>query len=430
MNGCEKEELHVSCTLCIVGINYIYLSTFQAAYHESPESYLASIENRFPAGKYKCIMLKDIPQKCVLAFCDESSTMYIAFRGSVDLDDWLVNLGVKSFDFTLKSPVAPGNQDFSTKVHTGFYDRAKKWKDDQQKQITNKMKEWRPKRIITTGHSLGAATSSMLHILLVAANKMKNLDFYNIGFATPLFGNLELKEAILKHPDPKLKNMYHFVNCDDIVPAVAIIEDVYSNLTTGVSIWANRAKSLISIFYSLGFIDMAEDQEEQFAAKVENLITEVNKRKVLRDPMLQNRGADTYMPIGNFIFMKKKDSGKSDLHVFKFENSDHQWIGQILVKSLEILGDLKVRNLKNAELAEKILSAHGLGNYFAQVANCLTSGVHDNLMQWKLATDVENSQEIQLKLVADMKKMLEKINGPPQHTTMVSVSTVQPSRNL
>ena len=155
------------------------------------------------------------------------------------------------------------------------------------------------------------------------------------------------------------------------------------------------------MFYSLGFIDLEEVQEEQLVAKVENLITEVNKRKVLRDPVLQNRGADTYMPIGNFIFMKKKGSGKSDLHVFEFDNSDHQWIGQILVKSLEILGDLKVRkHFKNSVLAEKIMSDHGLHNYFAQVTNCLTSGVHDNLMQWKLATDV--------------KKMLEKINGPPQ----------------
>ena len=130
------------------------------------------------------------------------------------------------------------------------------------------------------------------------------------------------------------------------------------------------------MFYSLGFIDLEEVQEEQLVAKVENLITEVNKRKVLRDPVLQNRGADTYMPIGNFIFMKKKDSGKSDLHVFEFENSDHQWIGQILVKSLEILGDLKLRkHFKNAELVHKIQSDHDLQNYFAQVTNCLTSAV-------------------------------------------------------
>ena len=139
------------------------------------------------------------------------------------------------------------------------------------------------------------------------------------------------------------------------------------------------------MFYSLGFIDLEEVQEEQLVAKVENLISEVNKRKVLREPVLQNRGADTYMPIGNFLFMKKKDSRNSDLHVFEFDNSDHQWIGQILVKSLEILGDLKVRRGFNKELTQKILSAHDLGNYFTQVADSLTSGIFD---QWKLATDL------------------------------------------
>ena len=49
--------------------------------------------------------------------------------------------------------------------------------------------------MITTGHSLGAATSSIFHILLVLMSQdeqMKTLDYHNIGFATPLFGNLEL----------------------------------------------------------------------------------------------------------------------------------------------------------------------------------------------------------------------------------------------
>ena len=80
-------------------------------------------------------------------------------------------------------------------------------------------------------------------------DQMASLEYHNIAFATPLFGNLDLKKAILAHSDPRLKNMYHFVNCDDIVPAVAIIEDVYANLTTGVSIWANRSKFLIGKKY-------------------------------------------------------------------------------------------------------------------------------------------------------------------------------------
>ena len=223
-------------------INHTYLFTFQAAYHESPESFMESIENRFSAGSYECIYLDNIPQKCVLVFCNETSTLYIAFRGSKALDDWLVNLDVKPCDFPSLGSLS--------KVHTGFFKRAESWING----IMDKIEEWEPKRIITTGHSLGAATSTMVHILLVLKSQdeetgMKSLEYHNIAFATPLFGNLDLKKAILAHSDPRLKNMYHFVNCDDIVPAVAIIEDVYANLTTGVSIWANRTKFLIGKKY-------------------------------------------------------------------------------------------------------------------------------------------------------------------------------------
>ena len=188
--------------------------------------------------------------------------MYIAFKGSHVFDDWLVNLNIKLNDFPLESVANSGSQDFSPKVHTGFLERAKEW-INVDKQIMNKIKEWNPKRIVTTGHSLGAATSSMVHILLVLSQdeEMKYVEFQNMTFASPLFGNLDLKKAILSHPDQRLKNMYHFVNCDDIVPAVSIIEDVYANLTNGVSFWANVAQSkfLRLKFYSL---IVAEDQVE------------------------------------------------------------------------------------------------------------------------------------------------------------------------
>ena len=304
------------------------------------------------------------------------------------MDDWLVNLDVKPCDFLSLGHLS--------KVHTGFFKRAESWINVIMDKIEEL--EWEPKRMITTGHSLGAATSSIVHILLVLMSQdeqMKTLEYHNIGFATPLFGNLELKKAILAHPDSRLRNMYHFVNCDDIVPAVSIIEDVYANLTNGVSFWANVAQSkfLRLKFYSL---IVAEDQVEELEVKVENLLSEVNERKNIRDPMFQNRGPETYMPIGHYLFMKKKEFefGQSDLHVFEFEESieksEHQWVGQILVKSLEILGDLKVRRGFNKELTQKILSAHDLGNYFTQVADCLTSGIFD---QWKLATDLGAPQQ-------------------------------------
>ena len=325
--------------------------------------------------------------------------MYIAFRGSVDLDDWLVNLNVQSNDFTLISPATSESQDCSPKVHTGFHGRAKKWIIEDE-QIMKKIKEWKPKRIVTTGHSLGAATSSIAHILLVLSQdkEIKEMELQNIAFATPLFGNLDLKKAILKHPDPRLKNMHHFVNCDDVVPAVSIIEETYANLNYSVGALANNSNRMLKLFYALGKVDIDENEEAELLAKLENALLEVKKRKkLINQPLLQDRGNDTYMPIGHFIFMKKKASGqsdpKSDLHVFDFEesksieDSEHQWIGQILIKSLKNLRKVKIRR---GLQCDHILSAHGLKeNYFPQVSYCLTSGVHDNLMQWKLETDRE-----------------------------------------
>ena len=305
------------------------------------------------------------------------------------MDDWLVNLNVKLCDFTLESVANSGSQDFSPKVHTGFHERAKKWINDDE-QIMKKIKEWKPKIIVTTGHSLGAATSSIAHILLVLSQdeEMKNVEFQNMAFASPLFGNLDLKKAILSDPDLRLRNMYHFVNCDDIVPAVTIIEETYANLTYAVSTIANNSSWLVG--YIPAKYNINENQKVELRAAIENVLVELEKRKKMIDkPLFENRGTDTYMPIGHFIFMKKQDSSQS-LHVFDFEESieksEHQWIGQILIKSLENLGKVTVIPPKY----DHILSEHGLEkNYFAQVTNCLTSGLHDNLTQWKLETDRE-----------------------------------------
>ena len=43
-----------------------------------------------------------------------------------------------------------------------------------------------------------------------------------------------------------------------------------------------------------------------------------------------------------------------------------------------------VRGFHTCTDQQKVLSHHNLSNYFAQVADCLTSGIFD---QWKLATD-------------------------------------------
>lgn len=64
-----------------------------ASYETHPAHYITNIGDRFT--KTKCLSLLGIKQQCVLAFCKKSETLYICLRGSVDLDDWMVNLTIE-----------------------------------------------------------------------------------------------------------------------------------------------------------------------------------------------------------------------------------------------------------------------------------------------------------------------------------------------
>ena len=97
------------------------------------------------------------------------------------------------------------------------------------------------------------------------------------------------------------------------------------------------------------------------------------------------------MPIGNYIVMKD-----SDMHEFSFEQGfDHQWIGQILAESLKILKRLHSKHFvtagysgENKQVFGEILGNHSLETYGSQMTGCLTNGVHDNFMWWKMETDL------------------------------------------
>ena len=66
--------------------------------------------------------------------------------------------------------------------------------------IISRIKTWNfvnpPKTVILTGHSLGAAVSAMTYIHLVKNNRDMGVDFVNLGFASPMFGNKDLKRWV------------------------------------------------------------------------------------------------------------------------------------------------------------------------------------------------------------------------------------------
>ena len=323
-----------------------------------------------------------------MAYCEDSATLYIAFRGSVDLDDWLVNLDtemVKLNDHLYEAPEEFGPDDFDPEVqcHQGFTKRAKKWMDV----LVPKMDMYPSKIICTTGHSLGAATSAMVHILLNANfNQIDfpdmTLVFYNVTFALPLFGNLALKnhmqesnsENIKIYNSENMKNMFHFVNYDDIVPAVGFIPHVFNNLSYFKQFCASSTKFLSKLLMSFEImVPESGEQKNEFDEIVKRLAKQIAERKGTYNPLFEKIRPETYMPIGTYIFMKD-----SELYEFPFsQGSDHQWVGQLISESLKILRSAVPDVLKN----------HAVDTYGSQMTRCLTNGVHENFMFWKMESD-------------------------------------------
>ena len=336
-------------------------------------------------------------QKCLLVYCKNTATLYISFRGSVDLDDWLVNLDtdmVKLNDFLSLEEDEEEIFGPDVKCHQGFSQRAKLWVEELIPKIEryeNLYPGYGLKRICTTGHSLGAATSALVHILLVARFDLEEI--FNVTFALPLFGNLALKNHLQSiDASEHFKNMFHFVNYTDLVPAVALMPHVYKNLSHAIGGIISYPSFLTFFFMSIGTIRPETSEEKK---KIKQIATELEKELAMNkgnfDPLFENISPETYMPIGNYIIMKD-----SDMHEFSFdEGFDHQWIGQILAESLKILKRLHSKHFvtggytgENKQVIGEILNNHSLETYGSQMTGCLTNGVHENFMWWKMETDL------------------------------------------
>ena len=142
--------------------------------------------------------------------------LYVAFRGT-EIEkpgDILTDL-----DIAMVSDETWSNVDI--KFHKGFLERAKDCLEDN---LISKITEFNPKRVIFTGHSMGAAISALIYINFVKEQEKGQLPYelYNVTFGCPMFGNQALKNYIFQH-GVQFGKMYHFVKKQDIVPGKVII---------------------------------------------------------------------------------------------------------------------------------------------------------------------------------------------------------------
>ena len=139
---------------------------------------------------------------------DGKDTLYVAYKGTTTWKDAIIDADIAMQN----DPNVPGGR-----FHSGFNKRSKQ--TVRVKDILHCASTAGCETIITCGHSLGGAVSSISALdLLHFLGKDPDFKVNNITFGAPFFAN----EAVRKFcKDEDLdKHLLHYVSCDDIVPGL------------------------------------------------------------------------------------------------------------------------------------------------------------------------------------------------------------------
>ncbi|KAI8352145.1 lipase [Choanephora cucurbitarum] len=110
-----------------------------------------------------------------VARSDSDKTIYLGFRGSKTVSNWVTNLNTVLTTYTAVS---------GTKVHKGFYTAAKSAIDSYFPVIQKQLDSYPSYKVVVTGHSLGGALATLAGMELYQREKRlgpSNLSIYTIG---------------------------------------------------------------------------------------------------------------------------------------------------------------------------------------------------------------------------------------------------------
>jgi triacylglycerol lipase len=131
---------------------------------------------------------------------ENEKEIIVAFRGTVSQTDWLAD----ALAFQREFPYA----DDCGKVHYGFleiYDSCREEIFRALARLDNR------KRVVITGHSLGAALATLFALDVVKNSEFSNVELIN--FASPRVGNRKFCKAVNK----ELQRVTRIVNVHDVV---------------------------------------------------------------------------------------------------------------------------------------------------------------------------------------------------------------------
>jgi predicted lipase len=185
---------------------------------------LTNIINNNPNGNIvKFISLNNGLQVCI-TISHTNSRITIIFRGSESLKDWLYDLLI--IQTKLKDNVY---------IHKGFKEQLEPAKDDLIYTISKLLQEYPKYKLYTTGHSLGAALSTLFGYYLSEVFSPNEVNI--VSFASPRVGNKAWSDLINNKHN---LNHFRFINDKDIVVSIPYINYYHA----GLKCYLNKNKLL------------------------------------------------------------------------------------------------------------------------------------------------------------------------------------------
>lgn len=147
----------------------------------------------------------------IVGYMPSKSTIYLAYRGSTSLQDWLDNINDIHTDYPLCS---------GCKVHKGFYKAQQDVYSIVQKYVVDLMAKFPTYTVLITGHSLGAALASLTSLSLLADGSVPSSRLRLFNFGSPRVGN----DNFAAYASSTLLDHNRVTHHKDIVPHVPMHE--------------------------------------------------------------------------------------------------------------------------------------------------------------------------------------------------------------
>ena len=289
-----------------------------AIYKPNPHQYIRNRQNTMTISEIIAIGDLNIEeekqilkQSCIFALeTYKINTLYIAMKGTETSNDWKTNL-----DFEMVE-----NEFFLGKFHKGFFNRSLLADLDD---IENMIIKYSVQRVVTCGHSMGGAVSSILHLRLAKYFDIKKISIklVNLTFGAPLFGNDLLCQLVARKWT--YNQMFHFVAAKDAVPAVLSLGNTIQYLNDAVAntlpiptavtkfVQSNLGsiKTLVSLTVGLTKVLAQNGSQEtqktikQFAASMTQLMNSPEASTLFNE-----YNQHQYVPIGQFLLLHQRQN--------------------------------------------------------------------------------------------------------------------------